>query len=197
MTKSHCSKISSPSSRLERYASPSIRARTKARKLEERRVVAPARSRSCFRHGLHICLPRGCGRCRPHSEEHRRQVGGGVSEYGRATCCVLRRNPYDTRNLLIPRTTSEGAFVDVKKRPRNPRLRVQPQQRPERPAMHHAEAVVVIGFKGQGVYIVAPCWRAVTTVQAGSAPAIEAPIVSAGPTRKAPLQKYRKQPHAK
>jgi hypothetical protein len=37
-------KISLPSLRLERYASPNIRARIKARNLEERRVVALAQS---------------------------------------------------------------------------------------------------------------------------------------------------------
>jgi len=44
-------------------------------------------------------------------------------------------------------------------------LRAKPQQRPERAAMHHAEAVVVIRFKGQSVDVVAPGGRILTAVQ--------------------------------
>jgi hypothetical protein len=93
---------------------------------------------------------------------------------------------------------SEGAFVGVKKHLAIPGLRVQPQQRPERAAMHHAEATVVVGFKNQGVDIVSPGCRDVAGVQAvcsgnGGADRIRWPHTS-GRHR---LQKYRKQPHAK
>jgi hypothetical protein len=61
---------------------------------------------------------------------------------------------------------SEGAFVGVKKDLAIPRLRVQPQQRPERATMHHAEALLVIRSENQGVDVVAPCCRIFTAAQA-------------------------------
>jgi hypothetical protein len=93
---------------------------------------------------------------------------------------------------------SESAFMGVKKGLAISGLRAQPQQRPERAAMHHAEAVVVIRFKSQGVDIVAPGCRGVAAVQAvcsgnRGADRIRPPHTS-GRHR---WQKYRKQPHAK
>jgi len=38
-------------------------------------------------------------------------------------------------------------------------IRAEPQQRPERAPMHHAEALVVVWSENQGVNIVAPCCR--------------------------------------
>ena len=76
---------------------------------------------------------------------------------------------------------SEGAFVGVKKDLAIPGLRIQPQQRPERAAMHHAEAAVVIRFKGQGVDIVAPRCQVSTAVQAVCSGSMHAPIVPARP----------------
>jgi hypothetical protein len=60
---------------------------------------------------------------------------------------------------------SEGGFVVTKKHQAIPGLRAKPQQRPERAAMHHAEALMVIRFKGQSVNVVAPGCRILTAVQ--------------------------------
>jgi hypothetical protein len=93
---------------------------------------------------------------------------------------------------------SEGALVGVKEDLAIPGLRAQPQQRPERTAMHHAQAAVVIRFEHQGVDIVSPGCRDVAGVQAvcsghGRADPIRWPNTS-GRHRG---QKNRKQPHAK
>jgi hypothetical protein len=51
---------------------------------------------------------------------------------------------------------SKGAFVAAKKYLTIPWLRVKTQQGLKRPAMHHTEAVMVIGPKNQGVNLGAP-----------------------------------------
>ena len=69
---------------------------------------------------------------------------------------------------------SEGAFMGVKKDLAIPGLRAQPQQRPERPAMHHAEAEVIVRLKHQRIDVMAPGCRTAAAVQAvcpGSMPA--------------------------
>jgi hypothetical protein len=92
---------------------------------------------------------------------------------------------HSTRNIcatnLGPCRRSEGAFMGVKKDLAIPGLRAQPQQRPERPAMHHAEAMVVIRFKNQGINIVAPGCRILATVQAVCSGQMHALIVRACP----------------
>src|SRR3954471_5928039 len=59
-----------------------------------------------------------------------------------------------TRDGLAPNLGAcrrlEGALVSAKKGLAVAGLRAQPQQRPERATMHHAEAMVVIRFKNQG-----------------------------------------------
>ena len=93
---------------------------------------------------------------------------------------------------------SEGALVSAKKDLAIPRLRAQPEQRAERPAMHHAEAVVAIWLKRQGVNIVAPGCRILAAVQAvcsGNGGAYRIPPPH--PSGRHGLRKYRKQPHAK
>ena len=66
----------------------------------------------------------------------------------------------------------ERVFVGAKKDLAILGLRTDPQQRPECMTMHHAEALVVIGTKNQGVDVVAPRCRIVMAAQANCRVAI-------------------------
>jgi hypothetical protein len=50
----------------------------------------------------------------------------------------------------------EGALVDMKESLAIAGLRPEPQQRSEGQPVHHAEAAMIAGLKGQGVDVIAP-----------------------------------------